>query len=224
MLSYQTDPILLSTVTLFLKCIRGSWGIRYSSWGIFVCIFLFFNQLRLNLRFHTSLAYSAQYFSTLSYNFFLYVSVSPLEFFLDWWMNVDINATHQYFWFSSPEYTRGGGVVAINLALASKMWAEVLGQKHLTTSVRFSRALPPPRHQNCGITCGYLSAINRLQCWASTGKVCCLDTQMTLLGQEISFCCVKPLRSGNRLLLQHNSIYPKWLTSYHYLYYHTRNP
>lgn len=144
MLSYQTDPILLSTVTLFLKCIRGSWGIRYSSWGIFVCIFLFFNQLRLNLRFHTSLAYSAQYFSTLSYNFFLYVSVSPLEFFLDWWMNVDINATHQYFWFSSPEYTRGGGVVAINLALASKMWAEVLGQKHLTTSVRFSRALPPP--------------------------------------------------------------------------------
>lgn len=58
-------------------------------------------------------------------------------------MNVDINATHQYFWFSSPEYTRGGGVVAINLALASKMWAEVLGQKHPTTSVRFSRALPP---------------------------------------------------------------------------------
>ena len=32
---------------------------------------------------------------------------------------------------------------------------------------------------------------------------------MNWQGQNTSSCCVKPLRSGNRLLLRHNSVYPK---------------
>ena len=124
----------------------------------------------------------------MCYNFFIYASISPLQFSLHGWKSVNINTSQQYSWFS-PVYTRGRGIVAINLVLASKMWAEVSGWKHLAIIVRVSRIfLLPSKLGNhmlifkCHKQAGMLSQ----------SRESLLPGHSDDFSEMVSFCCVKP--------------------------------